>query len=62
LHCCADLLTDAVLDQAAALHIPVLCYTVNSPTQAKILLQRGVAAMFTDRLDLFADETSTYKR
>lgn len=62
LHCCADLLTDAVLDEAAAQRIPVLCYTVNSPKQAKILFERGVAALFTDRLDLFSDETSPYKR
>ena len=62
LHCHADQLTDSVLAEAIAQHIPILCYTVNSPEQAKSLFARGVAAMFTDRLDLFVDETSSYKR
>jgi glycerophosphoryl diester phosphodiesterase len=47
-----------VLAEAAAWHIPVLCYTVNAEKQAKILLGRGVSAMFSDRLDLFASEAS----
>jgi glycerophosphoryl diester phosphodiesterase len=58
LHCKADRLTDAVLAEAAAQHIPVLCYTVNSKKQAKTLLERGVSAMFSDRLDLFASEAA----
>lgn len=62
LHCDANLLGDDVLSVAAERHIPVLCYTVNTPEQAKKLLMRGVSAMFTDSLDLFADETSPYKR
>lgn len=62
LHCCADLLTDDVLDAAATQQFPVLCYTVNSPKPAKILFERGVTALFTDRLDLFVDDTSPYKR
>ncbi len=53
LHCDADLLNDKVLDEAAALDVPVLCYTVNREKQAKILFERGVSAVFTDRLDLF---------
>lgn len=62
LHCDATLLGDDVLREAAEHRIPVLCYTVNTRVQAKNLLMRGVSAMFTDRLDLFADETSPYKR
>ena len=54
LHCDAALLDDAVLAEAQARQIPVLTYTVNAPEQAKILLARGVSALFTDRLDLFA--------
>ena len=54
LHCDADLLSDEVLAEARAHDIPVLCYTVNAPKQAKMLFARGVSALFTDRLDLFA--------
>jgi glycerophosphoryl diester phosphodiesterase len=62
LHCDAELLTDEVLSQAKGQNVPVLCYTVNAPELARNLLMRGVSAMFTDRLDLFVDETSSYKR
>ena len=61
LHCAGDLLTDQVLAEADAEGIPVLCFTVNTEKQAKNLLERGVSAMFTDRLDLFVGETSAYK-
>jgi glycerophosphoryl diester phosphodiesterase len=54
LHCDADLLSDEVLADARGHDIPVLCYTVNSEKQAKMLFARGVSALFTDRLDLFA--------
>jgi len=54
LHCDADLLRDEVLAEARAHDIPVLCYTVNTEKQAKMLFARGVSALFTDRLDLFA--------
>jgi len=54
LHCAADLLSDAVLDEAKARHIPVLCYTVNVPEQANRLFARGVGSLFTDHLDRFA--------
>ncbi|MEN9479801.1 MAG: hypothetical protein RLZZ298_1196 [Pseudomonadota bacterium] len=60
LHCRAGLLTDAVLAEAKAHHIPVLCYTVNAKNEAKILLERGVSAMFSDRLDLFASQAALY--
>lgn len=61
LHCDASLLNDNVLNEALARAVPVLCYTVNALEQAKNLFERGVSALFTDRLDLFADETSPYK-
>lgn len=51
LHCAADELDDAVLDEARARKIPVLCYTVNDPQQAGRLFRRGVAAVFSDRID-----------
>ena len=54
LHCDADLVGDEVLAEAQAHDIPVLCYTVNAPEQAKMLFSRGVSGVFTDRLDLFA--------
>jgi glycerophosphoryl diester phosphodiesterase len=55
-------LSDEVLSQAKGQNVPVLCYTVNAPALAKNLLMRGVSAMFTDRLDLFAEEASLCKR
>lgn len=56
LHCDATLLSDEVLGEARAAGVPVLCYTVNAAAQAKMLFQRGVSALFTDRLDLFVAE------
>ena len=61
LHCDADRLDDAVLAEAAARNIPVLCYTVDDPDKANRLVARGVSSMFTDRLDLFAPATTAYK-
>jgi glycerophosphoryl diester phosphodiesterase len=61
LHCNSLHLSDAVLAEAQANGIPVLCYTVNTEKAAKSLFERGVSAVFTDRLDLFATETSAYK-
>ena len=55
LHCDADLISDEVIAEATANNVPVLCYTVNAPEQAKTLFARGVSSLFTDRLDLFAD-------
>jgi glycerophosphoryl diester phosphodiesterase len=60
LHCDADLLTDQVLAEAKAEGFPVLCFTVNAENQAKTLLSRGVSGMFTDRLDLFANEAGFF--
>ncbi len=52
LHCDAVAITDALLAEARAGGIPVLCYTVNDPVQAQALFMRGVAAVFSDRIDL----------
>ncbi|MGB2902362.1 MAG: glycerophosphodiester phosphodiesterase [Candidatus Dechloromonas phosphoritropha] len=54
LHCDADLVSDEIIAEATAHDIPVLCYTVNTPEQAKTLFERGVSSLFTDRLDRFA--------
>ncbi|PKO37780.1 MAG: glycerophosphodiester phosphodiesterase [Betaproteobacteria bacterium HGW-Betaproteobacteria-6] len=61
LHCAARHLSDDILAEAKANDIPVLCYTVNTEKAAKSLFSRGVSGVFTDRLDLFASETSAYK-
>ena len=54
LHCAAEALDDALLAEARAGGIPVLCYTVNDPVAAEALFQRGVAAVFSDRFDRLA--------
>ena len=54
LHCDAALVDDDVLAEARACGVPVLCYTVNDPLLASDLFARGVAAVFTDRIDLIA--------
>ncbi len=58
LHCEATRVDDALLQEAAALGLPVLCYTVDAPDIAADLLRRGVAGFFTDRLDRFAGQAS----
>lgn len=50
----ADQLGDHVLAAARQAGIPVLAYTVNDPAAAAALHRRGVQAVFSDRLDLFA--------
>lgn len=55
LHCAASHVGDEVLAEAAALGVPVLCFTVNGKKAAKSLFARGVASLFTDRLDRFAN-------
>ncbi len=62
LHCDAALVDDRVLAEARAGDIPVLCYTVNDPLLASDLFARGVAAVFTDRIDLIADGESAAGR
>lgn len=51
LHCSARAVSEQLLADARALGIPVLCYTVNDPLAAEILFQRGVTAVFSDRID-----------
>ena len=58
LQCDAGLLDDAVLAAARERQVPVLCYTVNAPRVAERLFARGVAALFTDRLDRFAAQAA----
>ncbi|HCV12775.1 MAG TPA: hypothetical protein DGC76_03585, partial [Candidatus Accumulibacter sp.] len=55
LHCDAALVDDGMLAEARACGVPVLCYTVNDPLLASALFARGVAAVFTDRIDLIPD-------
>ena len=55
LHCAFDKLDDDVLAAARARGIPVLCFTVNDRKTAEKLFQRGVSAVFSDRLDLLID-------
>lgn len=52
LHCAAAAITPQLLAQARNLGVPLLVYTVNDAKQAKSLFAAGVAAVFTDRLDL----------
>lgn len=54
LHCAAAQLDDSVLAEATAAGIPVLCYTVNDASTAQALYRRGVAAVFSDRIDRIA--------
>lgn len=50
LHCAANSLTDAVLAEARAAGVPVLCYTVNDAAEAQALFDRGVSSIFSDTL------------
>lgn len=54
LHCAADALSDAVLEEAVRRGVPVLCYTVNTPSLARELWARGVSAVFSDRIDVWS--------
>ncbi len=54
LHCAAGLVDDDVLHAAILRSIPVLCWTVNDRRSAEALLERGVAAIFSDRPDLMS--------
>ncbi|MBK7355276.1 glycerophosphodiester phosphodiesterase [Propionivibrio sp.] len=57
LHCAVGELDDAVLDAAKANGVPVLCYTVNDRPAADALFKRGVAAVFSDRIEKFRTGT-----
>jgi glycerophosphoryl diester phosphodiesterase len=52
LHCDHRAASNSVLEAAAAIGCPVLCYTVNRPELVHDLLSRGASAIVTDRLDL----------
>ena len=54
LNCDASALDDAVLRDALASGIPVLCYTVNDRSLAESLFKRGVSSVFSDRIDRLA--------
>jgi glycerophosphoryl diester phosphodiesterase len=53
LHCASSELDDSILGTAIANGIPVLCYTVNDRQAADALFKRGVAAVFSDRIEKF---------
>lgn len=52
LHCSREHFSPRLLAEAQAADIPLLLYTINDPDDAGELLRQGVAALFTDRLDL----------
>ena len=53
LHASAKQLDQAAARTVVAAGIPLACYTVNQPDQAEALFALGVAAVFSDRPDLF---------
>jgi glycerophosphoryl diester phosphodiesterase len=55
LHCAAPSVDDDLLRASGAAGIPLLCYTVNDPRTATALFQRGVAAVFSDRIDCLGE-------
>ena len=54
-HCAPTSVDDDLLRTASAAGIPLLCYTVNDPLTAAALFQRGVAAVFSDRIDCLGE-------
>ena len=54
LHCSRWHFSPRLLAEALAAELPLLLYTVNDAQDADQLLRQGVAAVFTDRLDLLA--------
>lgn len=54
MHCSAGMLDDAMVAQAQAAGVPVLCFTVNDRAFAESLLRRGVSSVFSDRIDQLA--------
>jgi glycerophosphoryl diester phosphodiesterase len=55
LHCSRHHFSPRLLNEAQAADVPLLVYTVNDPEDAETLLRQGVAAVFTDRIDLLPD-------
>ena len=58
LHCSRRYFSPQLLGDAQAAGIPLLVYTVNDPQDAAQLLHQGVAAVFTDRIDLIHDRAA----
>ncbi len=56
LHCRGYCVSPQLLGEARAAGVPLLAYTVNDPEEAGLLLHAGVAAVFTDRLDLISPD------
>jgi glycerophosphoryl diester phosphodiesterase len=56
LHCRGYCVGPQLLGEARAAGVPLLAYTVNDPEEAGLLLHAGVAAVFTDRLDLISPD------
>lgn len=56
LHCSRRHFSMPLLEETRAAGLPLLVYTVNEPEDARHLLDAGVAAVFTDRLDLLAPD------
>ena len=56
LHCSAAEVDNALLAEAKAAGVPVLCWTVNARAQADALWACGVTSVFSDRIDLFSGE------
>ncbi len=54
LHCSRRHFSPQLLAEAQAAGLPLLLYTVNDAEDAGHLLRQGVAALFTDRIDLLA--------
>lgn len=57
LHCDARQLDERTIEALCASGITVACYTVNCTKMAERLFAAGVAAVFSDRIDLFPAET-----
>jgi glycerophosphoryl diester phosphodiesterase len=57
LHCSRRHFGRRLLDEARRAEVPLLVYTVNDPEDAMQLLRSGVAAVFSDRIDLLPDWT-----
>ncbi len=55
LHCAARHMSAGLAAELATAAIPWACYTVNRLEEAERLFALGASALFTDRLDLFAE-------
>lgn len=54
LHCSSHLLNLEQLHEIRCAGVPVACYTVNHPDEARRLFKAGVVAVFSDRIDRIA--------